>query len=382
MQFGYYGKTVHRGDFVKFNLPQTFINVWDDWLQQVLHVGEIRHAEEWSAVYNNCATYRFGLSCGVAGETTWIGVMRPATDKVGRQFPFCIALSLPANISPIAHVMALEPVYAEIQKLIGQVVLPDYDFDSLQNTMADISLAFIPGLETLSHSLANNFIPSDPISNLSIRTNSSSVLHHPTHLSSLLDSLLRQTWFSYSVWQAVESPDETQTSLISCGLPITASALALFDGAWDSSKTGNLELSNNQSDLTTLSQLTVDPSDHFPASELANELATESTDNITSIDADSTQTGPERMLNETELTPDSDDISMEFEKPKKIIPSVSESNVDAPPADQDDDAAPSEALSSEALPSETLSSEERVDPVVERLELDEEIADDNPWDKN
>ena len=34
---GYYGKVPVLGDFVKYNLPRSFIEPWDDWLQQAIN---------------------------------------------------------------------------------------------------------------------------------------------------------------------------------------------------------------------------------------------------------------------------------------------------------------------------------------------------------
>ena len=178
MQFGYYGKTIHRGDFVRFNLPQIFVSVLDDWLQTTLLEGETQHGESWKAVYANSNAYRFGLSAGIAGESAWIGVMQPSTDKVGRRFPFIMALGLPPGISPVTHGAALEPVYASIEAFTRDSMQTGFEFDSLQASMGEWSLSLqlgIPG----KHIPA--FKATDPGNALCVRVNSAEVLATPAY---------------------------------------------------------------------------------------------------------------------------------------------------------------------------------------------------------
>ena len=359
MQFGYYGKTIHRGDFVKFNLPQIFINVWDDWLQQVLHEGDVQHESDWNNIYLSSCSYRFGLSAGIAGESPWIGVMCPATDKVGRRFPFCIALSLPDGISPVAHSVALEPIYAGIQELVKQATQPEYEFDNLQSTMAEMSTSLKPDLEAFSSNSAHNFKPSDPSTNLSIRTNSHATLDDPVYASSLLDSVLRQTWFSYSIWQPVDRLDESQSSLISGGLPMISSALALFDAAWNASKTGSLILPKAQLDTAKAAVAAA----AAQAADLQEAPADTSIDEDDSINADSTQPVPSSKTENEPLT-DHEDVPLEFQKTEKVPP-------------------PTDTAAPDSLPELDQNAsllDDFEEPVVEKLELDDELADENPWD--
>jgi type VI secretion system protein ImpM len=134
-QLGYYGKTPHHGDFVRFNLPQSFIKVWDDWLQQIMINGESQ-SQSWPTQYAQAPAYRFVLSGGIAGNTPWIGILKTSQDKEGRRFPFCLALSLPEHELPCVSVSTKALWFDEAEALLTRVAAREYNFDDLQGELA------------------------------------------------------------------------------------------------------------------------------------------------------------------------------------------------------------------------------------------------------
>jgi type VI secretion system protein ImpM len=96
---GWYGKIASLGDFASRRLPSTFITHWDDWLQDVITASRAQLGDAWLDAYLTCPVWRFILFPGVCGETTWVGVMMPSVDKVGRYFPFTIACELRTFVS-------------------------------------------------------------------------------------------------------------------------------------------------------------------------------------------------------------------------------------------------------------------------------------------
>lgn len=239
MQFGYFGKILHQSGFVHFNLPQTFVNVWDDWLLQNLALGKKLHQDQWGSVYRNSPICRFGFSPGIAGETAWIGTMSPSADSQGELYPFCISLALPEYINIITHATQLEAVYQKLVELQQTALSPDYTFSDLQIQMADIlpELDVEPSLERKSV-----YAPSDAAHGPTIYTENAHLLNSPHFIPQLLDAVLQQTWFAYSTWQSPPSDDNKGVTLLSSGLPTGQAALALFDGAWQRSESGFLQL--------------------------------------------------------------------------------------------------------------------------------------------
>ncbi len=96
---GFYGKLPVLGDFVSRRLPHDFITQWDGWLQSSFAVSREMLAERWLHYYLNSPIWRFGLSSGLCGKDSWIGIIMPSVDRVGRYFPLTIARKTPANIS-------------------------------------------------------------------------------------------------------------------------------------------------------------------------------------------------------------------------------------------------------------------------------------------
>lgn len=92
--FGYYGKIPSRGDFLRNNLPHTFIEPWDAWLQSAMVAGRTLYGESWQQVYFSAPIWRFTLPAGTCGQNTMLGILMPSVDQVGRQFPLTLAVVL------------------------------------------------------------------------------------------------------------------------------------------------------------------------------------------------------------------------------------------------------------------------------------------------
>ncbi|MGR4868916.1 type VI secretion system-associated protein TagF [Variovorax sp. LARHSF232] len=87
---GWYGKLPGMGDFAHRRLPDEFRHAWDHWLQGGLTQLRARHAD-WTEHYLQAPLWCFVLGDGVIGDSSWIGVLMPSVDSVGRYFPFTVA---------------------------------------------------------------------------------------------------------------------------------------------------------------------------------------------------------------------------------------------------------------------------------------------------
>ncbi|NND91248.1 MAG: type VI secretion system-associated protein TagF [Granulosicoccus sp.] len=234
-QLGYYGKTPHRGDFVRFNLPQAFIKVWDDWLQQLMLQGR-EQEPEWSTCYAQAPTYRFVLSGGIAGNTPWIGLMRPSHDKVGRLFPFCLAMSLADNALPCVSVQTHANWFVAAEALLDRVMNSDYQFEDLQEELANLSdHASLPQLGTEDPVTLSGKQTGDLVT---ISTLNPDALMNAQTLSALLDTTLRQTLGEYSLWI---TRDEAGATIVNAGLPIDSAGLAIFTKDWNKASSASID---------------------------------------------------------------------------------------------------------------------------------------------
>ncbi|MGH8326957.1 MAG: type VI secretion system-associated protein TagF, partial [Steroidobacteraceae bacterium] len=75
---GFYGKLPCRGDFMQRRAPQGFVDAWDAWLSQCLHMSRQQLAERWLDMYLTSPVWRFVLAEGICGEAAYAGVMLPS----------------------------------------------------------------------------------------------------------------------------------------------------------------------------------------------------------------------------------------------------------------------------------------------------------------
>ena len=347
--FGYYGKTIHRGDFVRYNLPQAFVSVWDDWLLQLMIKGEEKHAEQWSTLYQNSPTYRFALSPGIAGEDAWLGVAFASTDKVGRRFPFCFACALPEDMALISGDQTgdsfIEPWYVAIEQFGREIQNEDFNFDSLQAQMAEFQESFVARREFTQYTKFTPG-PSDGKGQLAIVGDMSTLTHTRTGIVNLLHASLKQTSFHYSQWISIGSSDHGKTIIVE-GLPTGNLGLALFDQQWVESGAGIMDTSVMQKQ----NQSVGGPSDTY-------------------IPAPTATAESETVVNEPATYPENDNTDLEQSNISEQSESVSASEDSIPTAEE------LETKVSALFPeSEELS----VNPTVEKLEIEEDTSSDDPW---
>lgn len=105
---GAYGKIPSRGDFVRRRLPNSFIEPWDEWLQQAISHSREDLGESWLELYLSAPIWRFVLASPLAGDATAGGVMLPSIDAVHRHFPLTLSALLSPRVNPFALVLAEE----------------------------------------------------------------------------------------------------------------------------------------------------------------------------------------------------------------------------------------------------------------------------------
>lgn len=370
-QLGYYGKTLHRGDFVRFNLPQSFIKVWDDWLQQVMINGESQ-SQTWPAQYAQAPAYRFVLSSGIAGNTPWIGILKASQDKVGRRFPFCLTLSLPEHELPCVSVTTKAAWFDEAEALMTRVLASEYNFDDLQGELASMAnrhtQPIIPTANPVS--LASSQSNDD----VTISVLSSNALRSSQALPSLLDTVLQQTIGEYSLWIASGGIDITA---INAGLPTNSAGLALFNSDWESASTAHIDLSELPASLVLVGALPTNPDTDSPIAILDSPLDEQPSDaksEENSNEAESNEENPNETAS-NEAIPDS---QTQLASPTQANQQDTNDTVEIPiPADIEQIPSANDWAALDDFADTTPV----VVPDVEPLELDEDDAPDAPWER-
>jgi len=87
-----FGKLPTFGDFVRFNAAGKEIQQLDQWFQEGLYFAKNRLSPNWDLAYKKASDYRFLFPSYDNGRCIF-GMFFPSVDKIGRQYPFFLALS-------------------------------------------------------------------------------------------------------------------------------------------------------------------------------------------------------------------------------------------------------------------------------------------------
>ena len=92
---GFFGKLPSHGDFLRRQVSDAFVGVWDGWLQECLAASRAELGDRWLDVYLTSPVWRFACAAGTCGPAPVVGVMVPSVDRVGRYFPLTLVAELP-----------------------------------------------------------------------------------------------------------------------------------------------------------------------------------------------------------------------------------------------------------------------------------------------
>lgn len=89
-----------RGDFVRRDLPNAFVDKWDEWLTECIARSRAALGHGWTDAWLCAPVWRFALGGGLCGPTAWAGVMMPSVDSAGRYFPLTLVASVAGTEIP------------------------------------------------------------------------------------------------------------------------------------------------------------------------------------------------------------------------------------------------------------------------------------------
>jgi type VI secretion system protein ImpM len=128
---GFFGKVPTRGDFVSSRLPRSFLELWDDWLQDGMVASRQQLGEGWVETYLSCPVWCFALTAGLCGEHAVAGLLMTSVDAVGRHFPFTLAALLPAASNVALLPETADGWFTAAMSVAAVVRREAFDFDSL-----------------------------------------------------------------------------------------------------------------------------------------------------------------------------------------------------------------------------------------------------------
>lgn len=220
---GLYGKLPAHGDFVQRNLPGTFVQEWDQWLQHLVAGAREKIGEQWLDIYLTSPIWRFVLSHGVIDANHWAGIVLPSVDLVGRYFPFSIIMQVGQQHHPAGFLAEQSAWFSAIEELALRALEGELSLDEL-----------VDALEQSGTVLDSAYLPANDVSGcgdiqLDMEFEEQSVM---SAYPAMLDALLARQLTSYSVWSTDGSERVAPCVFSVAGLPSVSKLPALLDGQW------------------------------------------------------------------------------------------------------------------------------------------------------
>ncbi len=211
---GLFGKLPAHGDFISRQLPQGFIQVWDEWLQCVVAGSRNQLGDSWLDYYLTSPVWRFALRPGVVDENAWAGVLVPSVDSVGRYFPLTLAEQLPGQRDLFTFLAEDTDWFAAIEAValasLQQGLTADEVLEQLEQCQLDPqkTTSKVSGRGTVVLSGNRNSLFSGAL------------------------PLVLQERSPYSLWASMENENAPAMSVVSTGLPTPDEYSSMISGDW------------------------------------------------------------------------------------------------------------------------------------------------------
>ncbi len=237
---GFYGKLPVLGDFVSRRLTREFINDWDEWLQMAIACSKEQLGKLWLDYYLSSPVWRFVISPGVCGTQACVGVVMASVDRVGRYFPFTIALAI-GDIQEVSLTSnSVIHWFDEIEALALTALEKDLSIHEIDGLLNHISsecwfnktvVSVDDNDESASHSAKKAFYLQSQNGNAALQG----------HFQGLNNCLINNCFAGYSLWQTRGSETVNPALLMSEGLPPVSAFSGLLGGpmstrGWDLQK--------------------------------------------------------------------------------------------------------------------------------------------------
>lgn len=222
---GFFGKLPAIGDFVHRRLPDDFLAAWDHWLQDVVFTTRNAFGEAWLDHYLVAPFWRFLLVPGVIGPSAWMGVMMPSVDRVGRYFPFTLAVPIPGNVNFGETFIGAHGWFEALEELGAQALNPQMELAEWDGRLSLVPMPplVLAGLEedaTIPLVTGRAGPVALPMPGVDLASS--------WRLVSALAGFRRP----FSIFSGIAREHEGRVALALEGLPGDTRCHSLFDGRW------------------------------------------------------------------------------------------------------------------------------------------------------
>ncbi|MDJ0656472.1 MAG: type VI secretion system-associated protein TagF [Xanthomonadales bacterium] len=224
---GFYGKVPVLGDFIDRRLSKVFIEYLDEWLQGGMAHSRESLGEGWLNQYLTSPVWRFSLSPGICDQQSWLGVMIPSVDKVGRYFPLLVAIPHRLAVPPV-HSFQVFGTWFDKAAALALTSLED----GFQVTEFDSALASLELPVAAASGQRRQPGGIDPVAETGWRYEVGDLDCLPDLYPYLIQDLIGELYPAHSTWWAGGSQSMGPSLLICQGLPSQRSFTALVSGNW------------------------------------------------------------------------------------------------------------------------------------------------------
>jgi type VI secretion system protein ImpM len=226
MAAGLYGKLPAKRDFVAFNTPRPFLQVWEPWLQAGVATSRQLLGQGWRDAYLSAPIWRFWLGASFCGEAV-LGAFMPSVDGVGRYFPLTIFAGEGAGSLPPPEIESNNDWFDEVEAILLDALQPERDFDSLAAAVAGLAEPAQSPPETEIGGIAlladGAVLVRDFGDGLAMALRAARRFGH------------RQTFAGQTFWWTTGGEGFHATALVSTGLPRPDRFAEMLTGAFDQS---------------------------------------------------------------------------------------------------------------------------------------------------
>lgn len=228
--------------------PQGFVDAWDAWLQECLHVSRQQLGERWLDIYLTSPVWRFLLAEGVCGASAYAGVMLPSVDRVGRYFPLTIVAALEPGSCMLEAACGVGRAWFDAAE---ELALRALDASALDVQAFDAEVDALPGLGASEALRESNQLMELMAQSGFARRGS------PSHISMLAETPqravnafasieLQKAFRPCALWWTQGSEAVQPGWLVTSGLPTPSGYVAMLSGQWLASGWNSVELATQE----------------------------------------------------------------------------------------------------------------------------------------
>lgn len=225
---GCYGKIPRLGDFITRSLGGSMVSNWDEWLQDGISASRDALGETWIDWYMVSPVWCFAAGAGTLDQSTWLGVLIPSVDRVGRYFPFSVMVEA-GDCPPVTAMHRWQAWYEAAQNLALDSLGEEFDPASLEQRLAELPLA------RRSHPVRERDGELIAMERAARQYRLGADLTTRDVLGVLADDALGELMPALSLWWTQGSDRVPASLLLAEGMPPARGYTALLDGSFAAS---------------------------------------------------------------------------------------------------------------------------------------------------